>query len=316
MKFLLLSGDHSNLFISLNCCYENRTTNFTKLSFNINESKWFMNQKILLTGILCLTLSSVQVLAQTKKEKIVHPLIQDITNRNELSINVAPVVTMFMGDHNLPKNLCFSIGYNRNFGRNHYLRTGIKIVTESLPTAGNDHSVNTFYNSITYDTSSTQQLSSFNDVATVGYSNHFSMKTSINIGYEHLFGRRRTRFLLGIDALAGFSYQTANGFLTDYQVTYTLDSTGRYNANVLGSSDRYKQVTSINFHFGFSPRIGLRYEVSKRIAFTAVYCPIFYFQTSGYAYSGDTHMFEKYDGFRMSSFVQPAIAEVGVVVKL
>src|SRR5688572_33319988 len=127
-----------------------------------------MNQKIILMGLLFASILSTSIYSQQDQTKTRHPLVDEITNRNELVINVAPAVSMLTGDHNIPQNFCFSIGYNRNFGRNHYLRTGIKFTTSSVPTAGTDYTTNTFYNSQVYTTNSFAQQSSFNDMAVQG----------------------------------------------------------------------------------------------------------------------------------------------------
>lgn len=276
-----------------------------------------MNQRSILIGLLFAAALSPHVYGQKTKTKTIHPLVDTIFNRNELSINMAPVISILTGAETVPQSFILSIGYSRNFGRNHYLRAGVKVMPISILQSGDDPKANTFYNSDVYFEGKSLQLQSFTDNAVIAHSSFYKIKTSFYIGYEHLFGNSRTRLLLGMDLHAGFNYFNTIDHVETYATTYNLDSiSGNYLANVTGTSTFQQQISATNFHWGLSPRIGIRFEVSKKVALTAVACPMLYMEINNYNYSASTHRYVQSNTIFTLVDVQPMIAEIGINIKM
>lgn len=244
------------------------------------------------------------VLAQDtipKPKKEPHPLVAEITRRNELSFNIAPAIGFLTTTTVTHFNT--SLGYSRNFGRNHYLRTGIRALF--LPT-GNYINENSFFNTFKYQTATSDSLLNFTDTVNVSKGFDNNTRASIYIGYEHLFGKRRTRFILGLDANIGITYSNYAIYTKRYSTIYSLDTlTNQYNltSSFIGENDDIGNT--INFHLGFTTRIGIRYEISKRVALNALLVPTFYYEFN-YRNVGNT----------FNLFLPQFVGEVGLIIKL
>lgn len=275
-----------------------------------------MNQRLILIGLLYAVALSANIYCQNKTEKFTHPLVDTIAYRNEFSINLAPFISLVTAGRTIPSTFVASLGYSHNFGRNNYLRAGVKVMPISLPLSGNDEQENTFYHSYTYFKGSADQLPSFNDTAAISSLSTYKVKTSFYIGYEHLFGRSRTRFLLGIDMYAGFTYHYIRNFVNLYPTVYTRDSvSGEYAADVAGFNSFDQNISVSFFHWGLSPRVGIRFEASKRIALTAVLCPMLYMELGGFYFDSGTHKYVQ-TSFNSLIDVQPFVGEIGLQVKM
>lgn len=223
--------------------------------------------------------------------------------RNEISINIGPMVSLYTSGQ-LPLTTV-STGYSHNFGKNHYLRVGVKV----LPVRKDNNYGNFFGNSYMMSFSASDSV--IHDTISIGSLATQTIKASVYIGYEHLFGSRKTKFLLGADLFAGFTHYSASESLRNYDVVYTIDTVhGGYNAYLSAIGTSATNIEVFGFHAGISPRLGIRYDASSRATFSMVFAPLFYVDLNTYS---KTQVEQKPV---LYIYGVPFIAEIGFAVKL
>jgi hypothetical protein len=258
----------------------------------------FQNKIYMGIAYICFHLTGVygQV---SKPDSVIHTAG---LRRNEIKLGLNPVTTISGEEHDF--QLAISLGYTRNLGNHHFIRTGVVV----LPAIRSNLSTLGFGTEKIY----------FNGNDTIHFDSVFVSKgsavetrASVYMGYEHLFGNGKLKFLLGLDALVGFSSYVSAVKTHAYQVTYVADSTnGQYTMSAQYLNTQENGLNLLVFHTGFSPRLGVRMDVTDRFAFSLVYAPIFYIDMKyhKFIYQADFPYFSLYG--------IPFSAEMGCSIKL
>lgn len=254
--------------------------------------KWFL----MLTGCCFFLLP-----AFAQKER--HPLVDSIEFRNELDIQAAPVIG-FATAGMPPVQPVFSLGYKRNFGRFHYLRVGLTSMhygNTNSPGISMDPYFDAPYPAADTTVYFDQQAGNFSTQY---------WYPSVYIGHEHLFGRRRARFLVGFDVLLGatrYDFQNTYGL---FDVTHIRDSfTGHITSTVVQTDAISEAKTGWVFHLGVRLRVGFRYEISRRLAFSASVAPMLY------VYPGKLDI-QSFPYQRVEFFFPALVPDVSLHIKL
>lgn len=234
-------------------------------------------------------------------QKSRHPLVDTVYYPNELYVNVSPVIGLFTAGF-APVPL-FSAGYARNFKNKHFLRAGIQWTLQIRDEAFGALQMPS-PNSTGPDTLvSNLKIGSFN--ATIS-------RPAVFIGYEYLIGRRRARFLIGADLFAGYAVVRQSGQSGEYKATYIRDTvTGIYDAEIKHLSSFTYASTQHVFHLGIAPRIGIRYEASRRVALTAVFRPVLYMDLPAIQWMNGAQY-----SYEVGFYASPLVGDIGLIIKL
>lgn len=200
-----------------------------------------------------------------------------------------------------PRLASISVNYAKVYKHNHFLRTGFRGM---IANGGFGWSGNTGINLPSEPTFS--DSSDYSSVIRINENNNGNLGSVTGfIGYEYGIGRKKTRFTVGADLHIGYMGVRTYSSATKYAETRTLDTlSGFYNYQIqfLGSGMKFER-NHILF-VGITPRFGIRRDISRRFAFSAVLAPqIGYLRTLGYKshiFSGDdlfSYAFPKSIGF-------------------
>lgn len=219
--------------------------------------------------LLSIGILSAQTITKPKKTyKYIHPYNDTLWRKNEIGFGIsAPGLSDAFVKKNKDIFDC-NIQYKRLFTKSNAFRLGVNYYSEST---GND---NTYVNPAT--------LGSFNnlDTITTRATEYTSNKSAyINFGYEHFFGKKRIKFIIGSDIIVGFNKNTTQVLYNKYvtkvdtlingmliysykEINNSSNINGAYSSNGVSY-----QTYNTDFLIGLKPFIGLRANISNRLAF-------------------------------------------------
>lgn len=191
--------------------------------------------------------------------------------KNEFQFHLVPFFS------NYGNEFTVQFGYARRFPKNHFLRTGLHII----PGLRQRYmKIDGLTDSHQPDDWAPGDPLVLNDEVGIGETFGQIFRGAAYIGYEHLFGKASTRFLLGVDLTAGIAYHEGSADIKNYDVVYTADTTTmQYNPYLTYTDSYTSNIDVVYFYFGISPRIGMRMDISRRIAMSIVYAPQFILDT-------------------------------------
>lgn len=181
-------------------------------------------------GILLLTITAY---AQKQKKSCLY--LDSTARKHEIQLNVGAMAgSLFSNGNN--NGIYTDLSYARVYKGTHFLRTGIGFgifnSTDQFLTSGNN-SIPNAPDSMLYEK----------------YSTRNNIQLWSKVGYEVSIGKRKTRFLFGVDLLVGYAKQ---------------NSYERYTSTDLNQSIVYfKQQTYNGMMLGLNPRASVRYNFSK-----------------------------------------------------
>lgn len=175
------------------------------------------------------------------------------------------------------------IGYSHRFSKNNFLRTGVHII-QRMDVVNETINGLSGYNSY-LETWKTGDPLIVNDSIGIGNSYGEIFRGSLFVGYEHLFGKGSTKFLLGVDLIFGLASYEGAYSVKNYGVAYVADTVAqKYNPNLTYINTESRNPNSIFFYAGISPRIGMRSDITKRFAISIVYAPQILLDTKSTSY--------------------------------
>ncbi|MCG9912268.1 MAG: hypothetical protein MH137_13320 [Flavobacteriales bacterium] len=190
-----------------------------------------------------------------------------------------------------------SVNYAKVYKHNHFLRTGFRGMMGSGGFGWSNNS--SIYLPAEPGFSDSSDYSSVIKT-NVNYSGNIGSATGF-IGYEYGKGRKKTRFTVGADVHIGYMSVRTSSSATKYAETRTLDSlSGFYNYQIqfLGSGMKFERNHIL--YVGLTPRFGIRRDISRRFALSAVLAPqIGYMRTlsyKGYLVGDDLFSYKFPDG--------------------
>lgn len=226
--------------------------------------------------LVCILIVSIHVLpAQTttstkKVHKFLKPYNDSLWQKNEIGFGISAPVLSNAFVRNKKDIVDCNIQYKRLVSPNNIIRLGLNYFHSNY---GNTYGVpsgfistsNQFINSDSFKQLSTE----YNNINN-GY---------LNIGYEHLFGKKRIKFILGSDITLGYSNVATSKTYDYYSINIDTLSQNTYqftysNIEVWQEQNGYfvsrkdmTQNTTHSFLIGIKPFVGLRANLSNRLAF-------------------------------------------------
>lgn len=207
--------------------------------------------------------------AQKKNRR--QPFDSSLSRKHELSVslgfNNGPVVLGAGGFGNGPT---FSLEYARVYKTCHFLRTGFRFTYNST---------NSYREGMLYlpadsmGTPPNEPQNAFAFKRDGSFSNQ-NVYTGLFVGYEYGVGHKRFRFTFGADLHAGYLARHLYNSETQYMEDRSLNpQTGLYQYTI-----QYLQSGSVggrsgNVFVALSPRVGMRVDVSKRMALALTFAP-------------------------------------------
>lgn len=223
--------------------------------------------------------------------------------KNEFQFHLVPLFANYGNEFSV------QFGYARKFPNNHYLRTGVHVIPALRQRFTKYGGLNE-YNKPNYWSPGDPLV--INDQTAIGEYHSSTFRTSVYVGYEHLFGKGTTKFLLGVDMLLGVGYHTGDYDVKYYDATYVADTVAmEYRPSTLAYQYTHSSQVDVPFFYaGLSPRIGIRADVSRRIALSIVYAPQFIIDSNSSYYGIQVNMAS------FNTLGAPFSLDVGLHVKL
>lgn len=223
------------------------------------KTKLILSLLILSIGIL-----SAQTITKPKKTyKYIHPYNDTLWRKNEIGFGIsAPFLssTLYKG----LKNIDINIQYKRLLTSRDALRFGINY----------NENGNQYYTTTTY----IPHLD-FKDNDSIPYSstdyNH-NQSAYLNIGYEHYFGKKRVKFIIGSDLVVGFKDYTY--YHSNQYAAVRSDTIGNLVTNTIVYTENLNNYHLFNLplnhdyslRLGMKTHIGARFPISNRLIFNFV----------------------------------------------
>lgn len=204
--------------------------------------------------------------AKPKKVKKQKPAPQwdTLYFKNELSLDISPAVAFVTG--NIADRESFGFTYRRFLGKRDAIRVGTRhSVSGYSYTGGGIYRGNFLPDSIR----------TFNIGDTLAYNRFYQWRNyspDIRIGYEHRFGKRRFKCMLGIDALLGIERIKLIDETDYYTVHTATDSIGTFyylQATESNAGFPYNEKIGTYLKVGASPFVGVQVHLSKRFSLNA-----------------------------------------------
>ena len=218
---------------------------------------------ILLSFIVLLPLLSFS--QKIKKERPA-PQWDTLYFKNEISLDVSPVIDFLVGD--IKGKPSFGITYRRFFDKNDAIRLSTRHGIDNYSSTTDQ-----FYKgdplTFNYTPSALLRVGDTVLQSTYRQTNYYS--PDIRIGYEHRFGKRRFKCMLGLDAIIGIE-RIKNYEENNYHVLQAFtDSLGtRYYLSPTGSPfSQFSQPINTTLKVGLSPFVGVQVHLSKRFSLNA-----------------------------------------------
>lgn len=231
-----------------------------------------------------------------KKVKKVRPPAQwdTLYFKNELSLDVGlPLAFLFSGQP--PEAGSVALTYLRAVTKRDFIRIGTRHrfeennwTEDNLPAFPNQSSTPGVYPSVIVKTN--KSFSSYSP--------------DLRIGYEHRFGKRRIKGIVGADISLGAEIENNNYSYQYFQPQTVTDSTGFTQVYIMPIDiDPQLQIRgwrSVNFKVGVAPMAGMFAHLSPRISLRVLAMMDFYWSHS-VAFSGDAEFTKPADTFKAGS---------------
>lgn len=226
--------------------------------------------KMLLSAIcLCIaTLVCAQKDLPVSKKKIKKPRPapqwDTLYYKNEFSLDISPAVAFVAGAINNRESFGFT--YRRFLSKRDAIRVGTR------------HGVYIYsyrYGDVYGPSLSPDTMRTFGVGDTIAYSRYYQTDVyspDIRIGYEHRFGKRRFKLMLGADAIIGLEKVNTIDDESYFVVDTYNDSTGTvyYWQRLGGPVFPYRQPSRhLYLKVGVSPFVGVQVHLSKRFSLNA-----------------------------------------------
>ncbi|MCW5908633.1 MAG: hypothetical protein KIS94_12295 [Chitinophagales bacterium] len=259
---------------------------------------------ILFVAVFAIPLTGFSQKVKKPKRERPAPQWDTLYFKNEFSVDVSPVINFLTGDFGNVRQ-SFGATYRRFFDKNDALRIG---------TRHGYHNYATSYDRLrnadagfVYMGDSILPMKPGDTVFTRSFQQTRYYTPDIRFGYEHRFGKRRVKCMLGVDALIGverirtieneqhFTFQTYTDSLgTSYFIVSDPYPQFPYNENIV-----------TNLKVGLSPFVGAQIHLTKRFSLNACFLLDLFWTIP---VSGKP----KYSGFNIST--DAFIADIGFTV--
>ena len=231
------------------------------------------------------------------------PLWDTLYFKNEISLDVSLPFSYFMGAR--PDNAVLGASYLRALTKRNFLRVSTRHSFENFSeTRGNlddyDYVQPGFYlrDSVITNTSKIYRYYS----------------PDIRFGYEHRFGKRRVKAILGVDAFLGVEVEKTYNEYRYFKPGQVTDSLGNPQLIIseIERGPRYTESRAINLKVGIAPFVGMFAHLSKRFSVRAVMMYDLYWSHNLSFSSTSSDTFQPSGGLNMR--FDGMLAEVGVNV--
>lgn len=260
--------------------------------------------RIILTIALgfIITLSSAQTPPLTAPKTKKPAQWADFSYRNEIGVDVSPLLSLMISN---PKTFDHvSIVYKRYLDRNDILRVGAKLGYDiytsyftSVPSI-NQQSPSPRPNQWLQEDTFVQQINQKN----------VTLTPTLHIGYEHRFGKRRIKGILGVDIIAGVEVFNEERTIERFEKFTVLDSVVNYTYTGYYSVKPTEQLAyrSISALVGISPFVGMYAHLVPYFSLSAHLGYDLY-----YSFPLKTTSSQRYDGFNLNT--DAFIADVSLI---
>jgi hypothetical protein len=186
------------------------------------------------------------------------PMWDTLYCKNELSLDVGAPISFLLKPSN--QNSAWALSYQRALTKRDFLRVSTRHSFEHSFTSANnlDDSTNTYILPLT-------NYNLHDSVITQTSKTYRYYSPDIRIGYEHRFGKRRVKGILGMDVLFGAEIEN-----TTYQYRYfkpEIVTGGSGNTSVLLTEitrgPEFVSSRSINLKEGLAPFVGVFVHIAK-----------------------------------------------------
>lgn len=258
---------------------------------------------VIIAAVLVIPFSSFSQKIKKQKRDKPSPQWDTLFFKNEFSLDVSPVVNFLTGNFTDMRQ-SFGATYRRFFDKNDALRVGTRHSYSNSVTSY-DRAKNFF--DFGFMSDSVFSIQPGDTVFTRYYHQTRYYTPDVRIGYEHRFGKRRVKCMLGMDAMIGVEHiRTIENEQFFTFRTYS-DSTGSsyYLMADPYVSFPYTENAVTNFKIGLTPFVGVQIHLTKRFSLNACFLLDLFWT---FPISGKP----KYSGFNI--YTDALMSDIGLTV--
>ncbi len=210
--------------------------------------------------IILISSITTGLFAQSKSTSRVSPW-DSLSFKNEISLDVSPPISSLLG-RDIGGGESVGITYRLFFDKQNAFRASYRSIFSFYPNR------NERIEYLGYSLIAPNRLDSIILITqTVDKSERSSWHT-VRAGYEHRFGKRRLKFVLGMDVITGIEKWIRYYNNYEYETTLPLDTTGTWwSSSIFDHSPFpkfYNTEQVLSFVLGFTPIFGLNINLTKR----------------------------------------------------
>lgn len=224
--------------------------------------------------------------------------------KNELSVDLR-VPVGFLLNFSTGDNVVFGATYLRAFSKSDFFRVSTR------------HRIWNFYeqrNSFSENLPIHNESSIINDsVVTISHRWYNYYSPDLRLGYEHRFGKRRVKAIIGIDLILGAEIEKQEYNYDYYQLQFITNAAGETNLAVkeIERDLRFTETKAVNLKVGGTPFVGMLVHISKRFSFRALAMYDLYLSHNLSFNSNNSTRFPPNDNVFNLNFNNGLIAELG-----